>query len=68
MATMMNKQMMYLMPAMTVIIGISLPGGLALYWLTMSLLTVLQQWYTYKRHPLPDTTPVPAAPTPESTT
>jgi len=43
MAAAMNKQMMYLMPIMTVIIGISLPGGLTLYWLTMSALTVAQQ-------------------------
>jgi YidC/Oxa1 family membrane protein insertase len=68
MAAMMNKQMMYIMPAMTVIIGISLPGGLALYWLTMSLLTVLQQWYTLKRHPLPDPIPTPVVPAAESKT
>ncbi len=43
MASMMNKQMMYIMPIMTVFIGISLPGGLTLYWLVMSLLTVAQQ-------------------------
>lgn len=45
MAAMMNKQMMYVMPIMTVVIGFSLPGGLTLYWLVMSLLTVIQQWY-----------------------
>ena len=45
MAAMMNKQMMYIMPIVTVIIGFSLPGALTLYWLTMSLLTVAQQWY-----------------------
>jgi YidC/Oxa1 family membrane protein insertase len=43
MAAAMNKQMMYLMPILTVFIGVSLPAGLALYWLTMSVLTVLQQ-------------------------
>jgi len=70
MAAMMNKQMMYIMPAMTVIIGFSLPGGLTLYWLTMSLLTVLQQWYMIKQNPVVplnsnNTPPVaPAAPTP----
>lgn len=42
MATM-NKQMMYFMPVMTVIICISLPSGLALYWLFSTLLTVAQQ-------------------------
>ncbi|MEK7655205.1 MAG: YidC/Oxa1 family membrane protein insertase [Patescibacteria group bacterium] len=43
MAASMNKQMMYVMPLVTVFIGISLPGGLTLYWLVMSLLTVAQQ-------------------------
>jgi YidC/Oxa1 family membrane protein insertase len=43
MAATMNKQMMYIMPLVTVFIGISLPGGLTLYWLVMSLLTVAQQ-------------------------
>ncbi len=52
MSAMVNKQMMYLMPIMTLIIGIKLPGGLALYWLVMSLLTVLQQ-YLLMRKPLP---------------
>jgi YidC/Oxa1 family membrane protein insertase len=49
MAAAMNKQMMYMMPILTIIIGFSLPGGLALYWLTMSLLTVAQQHWTLKR-------------------
>lgn len=49
----MNKQMVYMMPAMTVIIGWTLPGGLALYWFVMSALTVLQQWYFFKKHPAP---------------
>jgi len=43
MSAMMNKQMMYIMPVVTIFIGISLPGGLALYWIVMSLLTVAQQ-------------------------
>ncbi len=67
MAAMMNKQMMYLMPVVTVVIGIGLPGGLTLYWLTMSALTVLQQWYMLKKHPLPSRAPAvnppPAIPT-----
>jgi YidC/Oxa1 family membrane protein insertase len=49
MAAMMNKQMMYVMPIMTILIGVTLPGGLTLYWLTMSLLTVAQQWYMLER-------------------
>ncbi len=51
MAAMMNKQMVYMMPVITIVIGFSLPGALILYWLTMSVLTVVQQWYmlTYKK-------------------
>ncbi|MBI4281156.1 membrane protein insertase YidC [Candidatus Uhrbacteria bacterium] len=40
-----NKQMLYVMPVMTVFIGASLPGGLTLYWLVTNLLTVLQQYF-----------------------
>jgi len=54
MAAMVNKQMMYLMPIMTLIIGVKLPGGLTLYWFVMSLLTVAQQ-YWLMRKPLPPT-------------
>ena len=39
----MNKQMLYFMPIITVVIGASLPAGLILYWLVTTLLTVLQQ-------------------------
>ena len=41
---MMNKQMLYVMPVMTVVIGWSLPGGLILYWLVTNLLTIAQQY------------------------
>jgi len=51
MAAMMNKQMTYVMPVVTMIIGFSLPGGLTLYWLVMSLLTVLQQWWLMRKTP-----------------
>lgn len=54
MAAMVNKQMMYVMPIMTLIIGIKLPGGLTLYWFVMSLLTVAQQ-YWLMRKPIPPT-------------
>lgn len=45
MLSMMNKQMQYMMPAMTIIIGIGLPAGLILYWLVTNLLTILQQYF-----------------------
>lgn len=51
MTAIMNKQMTYMMPIMTVVIGFSLPGGLTLYWLTMSLLTVAQQYLVLKKMP-----------------
>jgi len=43
MMTMMNKQMQFMMPIMTVFIGISLPSGLMLYWFVNLLLTLLEQ-------------------------
>lgn len=48
-AAMMNKQMLYLMPALTIFIGVSLPGGLTLYWFVLTLLTALQQWYMFRK-------------------
>jgi YidC/Oxa1 family membrane protein insertase len=45
----MNKQMTYFMPAITVFIGLTFPGGLALYWLVTTLLTGAQQLYVLKR-------------------
>ncbi len=55
MATMMNKQMLYTMPIITVLIGSSFPGGLALYWFFSTLLTALQQVYMNKHVKKPDT-------------
>lgn len=48
MAAIMNKQMLYFMPALTVFIGISLPGGLTLYWFVITVLTVVQQLVTFR--------------------
>lgn len=49
MAAMMNKQMLYMMPIMTVVIGGGLPGGLTLYWFVSTLLTGLQQVWMFKK-------------------
>ncbi|MFA4831261.1 MAG: YidC/Oxa1 family membrane protein insertase [Patescibacteria group bacterium] len=49
MMAMMNKQMLYLMPFLTVIISIKLPGGVALYWFLSTLLTVIQQMMLFKK-------------------
>jgi len=43
MMAIMNKQMLYFMPIITVVIGASLPAGLILYWFITTLLTVGQQ-------------------------
>jgi len=45
MAAMMNKQMLYMMPIMTVLIGFRLPAGLTLYWFWSTILMAAQQFY-----------------------
>jgi len=49
MMAMMNKQMLYVMPIFTVVIGFSLPGGLTLYWLVTTLLMIFQQYFIFKK-------------------
>lgn len=49
MTAMLNKQMLYFMPIFTVFIGISLPGGLTLYWFVVTILTILQQIFIFNR-------------------
>ena len=44
-----SKQMTYVMPVVTVVIASSLQAGLALYWTTTTLFSVLQQWYVFKK-------------------
>jgi len=59
MMAVMNKQMLYFMPILTVVIGSTLPGGLTLYWLTVTVFTILQQWLLFhsgkKTDPEPQT-------------
>jgi YidC/Oxa1 family membrane protein insertase len=49
MTVMMNKQMLYFMPVMTVVIGFTLPAGLTLYWFFSTLLMALQQVWLFKK-------------------
>jgi len=49
MSAMMNKQMTYFMPFLTVLIGYQLPGGLTLYWFLSTALTALQQVFLFKK-------------------
>jgi len=48
MTAILNKQMLYFMPALTVFFGFTFPGGLALYWLVTTLLTVAQQKIVFR--------------------
>ncbi|MBN1779290.1 MAG: YidC/Oxa1 family membrane protein insertase [Candidatus Buchananbacteria bacterium] len=48
MMAMMNKQMQYFMPIITIIIGLRFPGGLTLYWFVLTLLTALQQVWMFR--------------------
>jgi len=50
MMSMMNKQMGYVLPGVTILIGISLPGGLTLYWFIFTLLTILQQKIIFRKN------------------
>lgn len=50
MMAMMNKQMLYVFPLLTVIIGVNLPAGLSLYWFFSTVLTGLQQHFIFKKH------------------
>lgn len=49
MMAMMNKQMLYFMPILTIFIGSTLPGGVAMYWFVTTLLTSFQQMYVFKK-------------------
>ncbi len=49
MMAMMNKQMLYFMPILTIFIGVSLPAGLVLYWFITTLLTIFQQQIMFKK-------------------
>lgn len=46
MATMMQTQMTYMFPLMTILIGYSFPSGLILYWFIFSFSTAIQQYFT----------------------
>ncbi len=45
----MNKQMTYFMPLITVFIGASLPAGLTFYWLIITVLGIVQQAWVFKK-------------------
>lgn len=49
MTGMIGKQMTYFMPVMTVFIAMSLPAGLAIYWITTTLFAIVQQYIMMKK-------------------
>jgi len=44
-ASIMQKQMLYIVPIMTLFIGLKFPSGLALYWLASTSFMIAQQWF-----------------------
>ena len=44
-AGMMGRQMMYIMPIITIVIGAKFPAGLTFYWLLTTLFSVAQQYF-----------------------
>ncbi len=49
MTAIMNKQMLYVMPAVTVFIGMTMPAGLTFYWFLTTLFTALQQKLVFRK-------------------
>jgi YidC/Oxa1 family membrane protein insertase len=45
----MQQQMLYMGPILTLIIGISFPAGLPLYWLITTIFMIGQQYYIMKK-------------------
>ena len=45
----MGKQMVYFMPFITIMFAMSLPSGLALYWITTNLFAIGQQYLIFKK-------------------
>lgn len=48
-AALMNTQMVYFMPLLTVFIAASLPAGLSLYWVVTTVFAIVQQYYIMRR-------------------
>jgi YidC/Oxa1 family membrane protein insertase len=49
MLAIMNKQMLYFMPVLTVVIGMTLPAGLTLYWFISTLFMFVHQIILFKK-------------------
>jgi len=49
MATVQNKLLLYVLPAFTVFICLKLPAALALYWITSTLFSIVQQYVVLRK-------------------
>ncbi len=47
-ATIMNQQMLYMGPILTLWIGFTFPAALSLYWMISTVFAIIQQWYMFK--------------------
>lgn len=45
----MNKSLTLFMPVLTVVFGATLPGGLTLYWVTITVVSILQQTLIFRK-------------------
>jgi YidC/Oxa1 family membrane protein insertase len=50
MATIMNKQMIFIAPAVSLFVGVTFPAALSLYWLTSTVFMIIQQKITLKHN------------------
>ncbi len=48
-STMMQQQMIYMGPIITLIIGIKFPSGLLVYWVTTTIFMIVQQYFIIKK-------------------
>lgn len=49
-SSMMNTQMLYVMPVITIFVSASFPAGLALYWITSTGFSIIQQYFVMKEN------------------
>jgi len=48
MAALMGKQMTYILPFITIVIGMSFPAGLVFYWLVFTIFSIIQHYLVFK--------------------
>lgn len=56
-ATIMQKQMLFIVPIMTLFIGLKFPSGLAIYWLSSTVFMIVQQWFVMHKEKHMSTSP-----------